>query len=271
MMNTIIRFLETTRRYFQSTLEKDLEVKIADTPREHRGIKRLRKAVLDARIGRVGLAAIKTYRDELDHFCQHLIVTDKTNGEIIGTCSLLSSASANSLGYYLVESEFDLGGLRDLRTTVMEFGDCYVLPNDREEAVTRLLWRGLGDLLCTSPDRFIISRSSVSMADGGHYAASVYRKLEKRHLCAQDQRATPRHRLNFESLMSNCDPVIPPTIASFLKVGARLMAEPHRNSIHNSADFLMMLPSTLIKKSGSNVIDEPIKVHRFAEVLASSG
>jgi putative hemolysin len=268
MMNTIIRFLETTRRYFQCPLEKDLEVKVAETPLEHRAIKRFRKTVLEARMGRAGLSAIKTHRDELDHFCKHLIVTDKANGEIIGTCSLLSSASANSLGYYLVESEFDLRSLRALRATVMEFGDCYVLPNDREEAVTRLLWRGLGELLCTSPDRFIISRSSVSMADGGHYAASIYRTLAKRHLCAPDQRAAPRDRLKFESLMSNCDPVIPPTIASFLTAGARLMAEPHCNSIYNSADFLMMVPSTLIKKTSSNVIDEPIKVHRFAEVLA---
>jgi putative hemolysin len=241
-MNQIYRVIETTRSYFQSDAEKALTVKIAQNSRERVAAQKLRKEVFAAELPAGCLALAELDEDEFDDHCRHLIVIDESKNKVVGTYRVLSAASARDLGRYYSESSFDLSKLSGIRGSLLELGRSCVHPDYRDGTVIRLLWAGLGEILKTSPERFVIGCPSVSLADGGHYAAAIHRKLVRKHLSEPELQVRPHDRLPFETLFANCDPVIPPLFKGYLRVGAQLMGAPHRDLKFGTVDFFMMLP-----------------------------
>jgi Acetyltransferase (GNAT) domain len=77
-MNQIYRIVETTRSYFQSTKEKTLSVKIAQTASERRAAQKLRKEVFAAELPAGSLVSCDLDEDEFDDHCAHLIVVDQS-------------------------------------------------------------------------------------------------------------------------------------------------------------------------------------------------
>jgi putative hemolysin len=245
-MNQIYRVIETTRNYFQPSAEKTLTVKLAQNSRERIAAQKLRKEVFAAELPGGYLSSTDTDEDEFDDHCRHLIVIDQSIGKVVGTYRVLSAASARSLGRYYSESSFDLTKLNGIRGSLLELGRSCVHPDYRDGSVIRLLWSGLGEILKTSPERFVIGCPSVSLADGGHYAAALHRKLSRKHLSEPALQVLPHDRLPCETLFANCDPVIPPLFKGYLRVGAQLMGPPHRDLQFGTVDFFMMLPVTAI-------------------------
>ncbi len=222
-MNQIYRIVETTRSYFQSTKEKSLTVQIAQTASERRAAQKLRKEVFAAELPAGSLVSCDLDEDEFDDHCAHLIVVDQSIQQIVGTYRVLHAMSARRIGRYYSESAFDLSSIQHIRGSLLELGRSCVHPDYRDGSVIRMLWSGLGEILKTSPERFVIGCPSVSAADGGHYAAAIHRKLSRKHLCAPESRVTPLNPLRHETLFANCDPVIPPLFKGYLRVGAQLM------------------------------------------------
>jgi putative hemolysin len=241
-MNSIYRMIETTRSYFRSAHEPSLRVKIAETASERKAAQRLRKDVFAAEVPAGCLALCDFDEDEFDDHCRHLIVIDDATGEVIGTYRVLHASKARFLGRYYSEAAFDFTKLQNVRSSLIELGRSCIHPSYHTGNVIRLLWSGLGDILKTSPERFVICSPSVSAADGGHYAASIHRKLSRKHLCSPELRVLPRVPLHLETLLANCDPVIPPLIKGYLRAGAQLMSEPHLDIKFGRVDFFMMLP-----------------------------
>ncbi|MFV0532674.1 MAG: GNAT family N-acetyltransferase [Cumulibacter sp.] len=60
--------------------------------------------------------------DEWDAYCQHLMVRDDSNGDVVGTYRIFPPSSAAVLGRSYSSSEFDLDNLRSLQHSLVEVG-----------------------------------------------------------------------------------------------------------------------------------------------------
>lgn len=114
--------------------------------------------------------------------------------------------------------------------------------NFRDHAVIALLWSGLARYAAEHGAEYLMGCASISMADGGHVAASLYRKLVENHQGPIEWRAFPRHRLPIEALTDSLDAPIPPLIKGYLHAGALICGELAWDPDFDAADLLILMP-----------------------------
>ncbi|MCO5106932.1 MAG: GNAT family N-acetyltransferase [Burkholderiaceae bacterium] len=202
---------------------------------------RLRYQVFAEELGAVLDPTQGIDRDVFDSFCQHLIVRERATGEVVGTYRLLLPEQAAELGGLYSDGEFVLDRLDPLRPQLVELGRSCVHADHRSGAVIMLLWSGLGALLARTRLRYLVGCVSVSIRDGGDFAASLYHRLARTHMADASLRAWPRRRLELERLDRGLDVVPPPLFKGYLRAGARLLGEPHVDGQFACADFPVML------------------------------
>jgi len=187
--------------------------------------------------------------DLFDPFCDHLLVRDLANGEVVGTYRILPPEAARRVGSYYAEQEFDLTRLNFLRPRMAELGRSCVHPAHRSGAVIARLWIGLADYMTRYGYETIVGCASIGMADGGHIAASVHRQLVQSHLAPIEWHVTPRTRLPVESLDDGQAAALPPLIKGYTRLGAMVCGEPAWDPDFNTADLLMLLPMAQLNRS----------------------
>ena len=180
-------------------------------------------------------------RDIYDPFCEHLIVRDEAAGRIVGTYRILSPAAARKVGGYYSENEFDLTRLQHLRGRMVEIGRSCIDADYRSGAVIALLWSGLARYMQENGYDHLIGCASVSMADGGHTAASLYNRLREKHLAPLEYHVFPRYPLPIASLRSDLETEAPPLIKGYLRAGAWICGEPAWDPDFNTADLPILL------------------------------
>jgi putative hemolysin len=180
--------------------------------------------------------------DRFDRFCDHLLVRDHANDKVVGTYRILPPEQAVNAGGYYSETEFDLSRLVHLRDRMMEVGRSCVHPDYRDGATITQLWSGLADYIGKNGHEYMIGCASISMGDGGHYAASVYNKVHKLHAAPAEYRVFPHCRLPLESLNQNLDVIVPPLIKGYLRLGAYIAGEPAWDPDFNCADLFILMP-----------------------------
>jgi len=179
--------------------------------------------------------------DIYDPFCEHLVVRDQQTGEIVGTYRVLAPENARQIGYYS-ENEFDLTRLHHLRPRLVEIGRSCVHPDYRTGATISLLWSGLARYMTEHGYDYLMGCASVSMADGGHTAASLYNRLAAEHLGPPEYRVFPRCPLPMAALQQDCPAETPPLIKGYLRAGAWICGEPAWDPDFNTADLPILLP-----------------------------
>ncbi|WP_265946876.1 GNAT family N-acetyltransferase [Dechloromonas sp. A34] len=178
--------------------------------------------------------------DIYDPYCTHLVVRDTQSGEIVGTYRILSPENARQIGYYS-ENEFDLTRLQHLRSRLVEIGRSCVHPDYRTGATITLLWAGLAEYMSEGSYDYLMGCASISMADGGHAAASLYNRLAE-HLGPAEYRVFPRCPLPLAALQSDQPAETPPLIKGYLRAGAWICGEPAWDPDFNTADLPILLP-----------------------------
>jgi len=217
-----------------------LAVSVASDPHEIEQALRLRHQVFVEELG--GQAAAGGIdRDIFDPYCRHLVVRDTTRDEVVGTYRLLLPEQARTLGCLYSDGEFWLTRLNPLRDGIVELGRACVHPAWRSGAAIMLLWSGIGALLAGSGHRHLLGCVSVPLADGGAAAANLYRSLSQHHLADETLRVWPRDRLPIEAHPVQDDAPVPALMKAYLRAGAQLLGEPHRDPAFGCADFPMML------------------------------
>ena len=181
-------------------------------------------------------------RDIYDPFCEHLIVRDEAAGRIVGTYRILSPAAARRVGGYYSENEFDLTRLQNLRSRLVEIGRSCIDADYRSGAVIALLWSGLARYMQENGYDYLIGCASVSMADGGHNAASLYNRLREKHLAPLEYHVFPRYPLPLGSLRGDLEAEAPPLIKGYLRAGAWICGEPAWDPDFNTADLPILMP-----------------------------
>lgn len=188
-------------------------------------------------------------RDLYDPYCDHLLVRDRNNGEVVGTYRILTPEAAKRVGNYYSEQEFDLTRFNSMRPRMAELGRSCVHREHRSGAVIARLWVGLADYMTRYGYEYVVGCASISSSDGGHLAASVYRQLAERHLSPVEWRVTPRCRLPLESLDTGLAALHPPLIRGYTRLGAMVCGEPAWDPDFNTADLLMLLPMAQLNQA----------------------
>lgn len=186
-------------------------------------------------------------RDIYDPWCEHLIVRDEDAGRIVGTYRILSPAAARKVGGYYSENEFDLTRLHHLRSRIVEIGRSCIDADYRSGAVIALLWAGLARYMRDHGYEYLIGCASVSMADGGHLAASLYNRLRETHLAPLEYHVFPRCPLPLEQLRTDLDADAPPLIKGYLRAGAWICGEPAWDPDFNTADLPILMPMSRVE------------------------
>jgi len=220
-----------------------LTFSLARTVTEMTEAQRIRYKVFAEEMGaKLPSAALGLDIDKFDRYCDHLLVRDHGSNKVVGTYRILPPQQAMKAGSYYSETEFDMTRLDHLRDRMMEVGRSCVHQDYRNGATITQLWSGLADYIEKNGHDYVIGCASISMSDGGHYAASVYNKIHKLHAAPAEYRVFPHCRLPIEALNQNMEVIIPPLIKGYLRLGAYIAGEPAWDPDFNCADLFILLP-----------------------------
>ncbi|TVL92179.1 GNAT family N-acetyltransferase [Streptomyces sp. SAJ15] len=179
--------------------------------------------------------------DAFDADMDHLIVTETTSGEVVGTYRLLPPGRSARL---YSETEFDLRGLpTDVRSSMVEAGRACVHPDHRSGAVINLMWAGLARYVLLSGHRYLAGCASVPLADGGQAAANAWLLGTTKHAAPPELRVQPLdpwipgRPLEAEAGYGT----LPPLLRGYLRVGAWMCGPPQHERDFGDADFFVML------------------------------
>ena len=180
-------------------------------------------------------------QDMFDNWCDHLLVRDEETLRVVGTYRVLTPENAIRLGSLYSETEFDLTRLTHLRPKMIELGRSCVHQDYRTGSVIMALWGGLGRYMVRGGYESMLGCASVSMGDGGHYAASLHRQFCESYLASIEYRAFPRLPLPVDSLNQQLEADPPPLVKGYLRLGAKICGAPAWDPNFNTADFLTLL------------------------------
>jgi putative hemolysin len=179
--------------------------------------------------------------DAFDACCDHLLVRDLDTLKVVGTYRVLPPHQAQRAGRLYAETEFDVSRLAHLRPKLAEVGRSCVDAQYRNGAVIMSLWGGLAAYMKQNGYETMLGCASVSMADGGHYAADLYSGLAPDALASADYRAFPHTALPVDELKTGAKVAPPPLLKGYLRLGAKICGAPAWDPDFNVADFLTLL------------------------------
>ncbi|WP_339472001.1 GNAT family N-acetyltransferase [Pseudomonas sp. EL_65y_Pfl1_R83] len=220
-----------------------LVVSLATTQDEVREVQRLRYRVftdtfkLSALVNPEALNA-----DEFDDCCDHLLVRDTRTSAVVGAYRLMGPAAAQHMGHYYSEREFDLSGLESLRPRTVEAMHACVHPEYRTGSVIMMLWSGLARYMERAGCDHLMGCASVSLSDGGHNAAALYRGFAAENLAPASYRVTPYKPFPIDEFEPGHVPRLPPLLKGYLRSGGWVCGAPAWDKEFNAADFFMLLP-----------------------------
>lgn len=218
------------------------QISWATSPNEVKEAQRLRYKVFAEEMG----ASLPAHPedldiDEFDVYCDHLLIRDQETLKVVGTYRVLPPHKAAEIGRLYSDSEFDLSRLNHLRPKMVELGRSCVHADYRSGAVIMALWSGLAQYMQKHDYEIMLGCASIPMADGGHFAASLYNSLSSDQLAPVENHAFPRLALPLERLNGGLQVEPPPLIKGYLKLGAKICSAPAWDPDFNTADVLTML------------------------------
>lgn len=223
-----------------------LKLELASSGHQIEEAQRLRWRVFAEELG-ARLVGDGLDKDEFDPWCDHLLVRDLATEKVVGTYRILAPHQARLLGRCYTETEFDLRPLAALRAGMVELGRSCVHPDYRKGSVINLLWAGLARYMRAGGYAYLIGCPSISLADGGHNAAGIYKTLAGTHLSPPEYRVVPHCRLPLEAFAPPTAPLLPPLIKGYVRLGAWICGEPAWDPDFNTADLPMLLPMARIE------------------------
>ncbi len=206
-------------------------------------VQRLRYQVCSEEMGaHLSNAEESLYCDAQDNYCEHLLMRESDDNNVVGTYRILSPGRAKKFGGYFSQTEFDLSRLQSLSDRMVEIGRACVQLDYRDTESINFLWGGLAQYMQENNHEYLIGCESISMADGGHEAASLYRKLCRIYSAPIEYTVYPHRPLPLYALNQYLDVPIPPLLKGYLRMGAYLCGEPSFDPEFNTANFLILLP-----------------------------
>jgi putative hemolysin len=226
---------------------------IADDAAQIAAAQRLRHDVFAEELGATLHSAVSGLdTDELDEYCDHLLVRDDSTGAVVGTYRMLTPDQAARAGRRYADSEFDLSAFAPLRDELVEIGRSCVHPDHRTGAVINLMWAGIARYLHLRGLRWLGGCASLALTDGGANAVAVWKQVAARNMAPPPLRIRPHRPWLAEpaavaALAAGTDsaaasPAAMPTLLrGYLRLGAWVCGEPAYDPDFNVADLYVLL------------------------------
>lgn len=164
--------------------------------------------------------------DKFDVHCDHLIVRDEDNGEIIGSCRLLRRGGALKAGGFYTKKEFNIKKLMSVDGEIAEIGRFCIHPAYRKSITVILIWRGIAEYVVRHNVRFIFGCGSFAGKKPKLWARELT-WLWRHRLAPESIR--PRARRRFYVSMNKAKkepsdpnemPALPSLLKAYMRAGA---------------------------------------------------
>jgi putative hemolysin len=189
--------------------------------------------------------------DPFDAVCDHLVVTEKTTGHVIGTYRMQSSLHTQR---FYSETEFDLSRFQNMPGIKLELGRACVDKEHRNGSVIRILWAGIHDYLTQIKADYLFGCSSIPTTELS-VMCRIYTYLKQEGFLLEDWNIRPladknlpmlEHaiRSSVQVLPLNKREVlslVPPLLMAYLQAGAKVYGLPAFDEEFQCFDFLTVL------------------------------
>lgn len=179
------------------------QVKTATTKQEFKEVLELRFDVFYREFAESKSTEIVTSLDidSHDFLCDHLIVKDLRNQQIIACYRLLSSKFKPSNKNFYSQSEFIMDDFLQTTENLLELGRACVHKNYRKGTVIVLLWRGLIDYAMKCETRYLFGCSSIARSQFAH-VPDILAEIEKQDAYIKEWNISimPKYKLDPEIL-----------------------------------------------------------------------
>lgn len=222
---------------------KKLTCFIADTQLQIKEAQALRYRVFGQELG----ATLKSSQegldyDEVDEYCDHLIVYDNVNCKIVGYTRLLNQDQAERLGRFYSQSEFNIDRILALPGRFLEIGRTCVDPDYRGSTVLTTLWSALVQYALDGEYDYLMGCASITPGPSGFAIDAVFRNIDPQNLGGSELQATPLIPVPLALRCQRDESGIPPLLKAYLRFGVLVCGEPYWDEDFNCMDLFIMLP-----------------------------
>lgn len=235
--------MKKTTAEVQVKSAKRLECFIADTDALIKEAQILRYRVFGKEMG----AKLKSEsegldHDEVDEFCDHLIVYDNVNQKIVGYTRLLTQFQAERLGRFYSQGEFNLDKVLALPGRFLEIGRTCVDPDYRGGAVLTTLWSTLVEYALKGQFNYLLGCASITPGPSGFAVDAVFRNIDAKNIAPTTLQVTPSIPVPNALRCNRDESGIPPLLKAYLRFGALICGEPCWDEDFNCMDLFVLLP-----------------------------
>lgn len=179
--------------------------------------------------------------DEIDDYCDHLLVRDSQTGKIVACTRLLSDLQAARLGRFYSESEFHLDRVLALPGRFLEIGRTCVDPSHRGSVVLGTLWNGLADYVYNGRFNYLMGCASIPPGPSGFAVDAVYRRIEPSQFGPAELMVKARNPVPEHKRCVQDESGIPPLLRAYLRLGCWVLGDPFWDEDFNVMDVFILL------------------------------
>ncbi len=187
-------------------------------------------------------------QDRYDMYCDHLIVTDLEQQQIVGTYRLLPGLRALAgIGFYS-ETEFDLRSFQEHKPHTLELGRSCIAPAYRSGKAIHLLWEGIAKYIAEHHYSYLIGCASVHVSSLEDLNA-IYSMLRFKQVITDRYGIQPleSHRISgLQQIPSELNEKeifrkLPPLMKGYQYLGAQIGGDPAYDNCFETVDFFIVL------------------------------
>lgn len=179
--------------------------------------------------------------DEIDDYCDHLLVRDLQSGSIVACTRLLPDTAARGLGHFYSEGEFHLDSVLALPGRFLEIGRTCVDPGQRGSAVLGTLWNGLAEYVHRHRFDYLMGCASIAPGPSGFAVDAVYRQILPEQFGPAELGVRPRRPVPDGRRCVRDESGIPPLLQAYLRLGCWVCGEPCWDEDFNVMDVFILL------------------------------
>lgn len=227
-----------------ATVRGEYRARFARTAADLAAVQRLRFRVFHDELGATvgALAGEGLDADAFDARAHHLLVEHVRTAAVVGTYRLATAETVGAEGFYAA-GEFALDALpREVLAEGVELGRACIDAAHRGRFVLALLWQGIGAYVAHARKRYLFGCASVPAADLGA-ALALAGALRASPALRSDLAVSPLPAYAAPAAASSGVEALalPPLLARYLALGARLCGEPAHDRAFGTLDFFVLL------------------------------
>ena len=197
--------------------------------------------------------------DELDPFCDHLLVIDHKKGpkhkSIVGTYRLIRRPMTQIHGKFYTESEFNIKKILSTKGEILELGRSCVHPDYRDKPIMQLLWKAITAYMIHYKIKILFGCASFSGSNVSKYKKqfsylyhnylapiSIRPKALKNHYVSMNY--FNKNEINNNEVFKT----LPPLIKGYLRLGVHVGEGAVIDKQFNTIDVCIVLKTSAIRK-----------------------